>query len=369
MAVNQNWKRVITLTIPAGQVTLFDTFFPMWLGWNGTSGNLPAEVYNASSLSPKSDGSDIRFTSDAAGTTEVPFEIVTFTPNSTVANARVEIYAQIPRIDSSYDCYLYMWYNNAAATAYAVTDPYGRNNVWNNHQVAVWHMNEGNCVDSTGNGNTGTDNGTSAATTVLGTARSFNATSGNFISIAGLLGSMTSLSITAYVNFTGSGTNGSDFFSIGDNVSCRLFNAIGGYQNSYRYAASAWRANTTNNNFYGTGLHQLTYSLQNGGPHTNYYDGANPVTDAYTDATLYGALGANTIIGKHGNGSALYNFGGIIDELRIYNLPRTQNWLHNQYNSLINAPTFTVPNAPQMSNSWFNLCLSNRLYNTMRLNR
>jgi hypothetical protein len=111
MAVTSTWVRKTRLKIDHTKVTGDQSDFPVALVWNGTTGNIPTEVYNNSVYSPLSSGADIRFTSDSAGTTELAFEIVTFTPNATVSSARVEIYVKLPSVSSATDTVFYMHYN------------------------------------------------------------------------------------------------------------------------------------------------------------------------------------------------------------------------------------------------------------------
>jgi len=158
MAVNANWQRYCTLTVANGKVSgsVNLTNFPALL----TENDLPSEILNSSdSNRPKSDGGDIRFTSDAAGTTELAFEIVSFTQSS--PSGTCEIWVKIPTLQYNVDTTIYMWWKNASANAYATTDTYGRNAVWSDYEF-VSH--DGGVTDSTGN-YTPTVSGAPAAST------------------------------------------------------------------------------------------------------------------------------------------------------------------------------------------------------------
>ena len=84
------------------------------------------------------------------------------------------------------DTVFYVYYSNPAATGYAATDTYGRNNVWTNGYEAVYHLGEtgsgvaGEYADSTGNGfdaqgGAGSAGATPGVTTgVLGNAQDFD---------------------------------------------------------------------------------------------------------------------------------------------------------------------------------------------------
>jgi hypothetical protein len=53
MSVNYPWERMVKLTVDHTKLTGDVTDFQTLLHWNGTTGNIPAEVYNDSSLSPQ----------------------------------------------------------------------------------------------------------------------------------------------------------------------------------------------------------------------------------------------------------------------------------------------------------------------------
>jgi hypothetical protein len=81
------------------------------------------------SKSPRSDGGDIRFFTDSALNTPLPFDIINFTQNATPANARIEINVKIS-LSSASDTTFYVGWGNASLTALPRTDTYGRNNAY-----------------------------------------------------------------------------------------------------------------------------------------------------------------------------------------------------------------------------------------------
>lgn len=157
MAVTTSWLRKCSLTIDHTKVPADQTDYPVVLIWSGTSGtsNFPSEPLDSDGSYPaKSAGEDIRFTSDSAGTIELCFEIVQWTPANDTANALAEIWVKVTNLSSSTDTTIYVWYGNSAASAYGVTATYGRNNTWSNDFRNVYHQNEAymveNGIDSTG---------------------------------------------------------------------------------------------------------------------------------------------------------------------------------------------------------------------------
>lgn len=341
MATGYPWHRFAKLTIDHTKLTADVANFPVALIWNGTNGNIPAEVYNSGTYSPKSDGSDIRFTSDVMGNTELAFEIVTFTPNSTVGNARVEIYVKLTSISSASDTSFYMWWRNPQASAYAVGATYGRNAVWSNSFLAVYHMNEAAVVDATGNGYTLTNNGTTAGTTILGTARTF--ASGNDLHIASLFGSPSIITTSGLINCTGVASYAGEVFSMGDNINIRCRNnTTDGFRSSYRYATAWHDYLMAGFNPVGAGLFGGVFSVKTTATAAQFLaaTGQTPVTGAYTDAIAYNQ-GTSTYWGVHGNGGgATFNFAGTIDEWRISNTNRNADWVTAEGNSTIGFQTF-----------------------------
>lgn len=168
MAFPVGWARKCALVIDYTKVLENLTSFPVLL----TSANVPAEMITSGGANAcKSDGSDIRITTDAAGTTECPLEVVVCTLNANPALSAIQIYTKIPSVSSSVNTTFYIWYKNASASAYGVTDTYGRNNVWTDF-AAVWHLNvvtagSATVVDSSGNLGT---NGTPSTGTGTGSS-------------------------------------------------------------------------------------------------------------------------------------------------------------------------------------------------------
>ena len=139
------WRRKCALTINHGVITADLNDFPVLF----TKDNLPSEIFDADGGNcAKSDGSDIRFSSDSAGLNLLAREIASFKTDNDPANGQAEIWVKIPSIYTTLDVVIYLWYGNEFATEPASTDTYGSQNVWDANYVAVWHVN--GAADSTG---------------------------------------------------------------------------------------------------------------------------------------------------------------------------------------------------------------------------
>lgn len=146
-----SWSKRIKLTIDSTKVSSNLTDFPVYVNL----ANLDADLFTTA----RSDGGDIRITK-ADGVTELPRELVTFTPGSSTG----ELHFKANLYDVT-DSQFYLYYGNAAATEPAVSATYGRNNVWTNGYANVYHLNQDpsgsapQMIDSTSNGRDGTSSG------------------------------------------------------------------------------------------------------------------------------------------------------------------------------------------------------------------
>ena len=140
MGLFDAWGRTVALTIDNTKVggTANHTNFVVPF----TEDNLPSEMFDADGSFPAlNGGGDIRFTSDAAGSTRLAVEVVSFVTDNNPANGTAEVHVKVPTLDYNDDTIVYCWYNKTGETQPAVTDTYGRNNVWTAYDY-VWHFNE-----------------------------------------------------------------------------------------------------------------------------------------------------------------------------------------------------------------------------------
>ena len=155
-----DWNRKCAVTIDntkvSGAANLTD--FPVLL----TEDNLPSEMFDADGSYPaRSDGGDIRFSSDIDGDTELAREVVEFTINNDPASGTAQIWVKVPTLDHDDDTIIYVWYNAPSETEPARDATYGMEAVWDSGYTFVHHLEEssGNAIDSTENTNDGTYDG------------------------------------------------------------------------------------------------------------------------------------------------------------------------------------------------------------------
>lgn len=155
MSIGYGWSQKIKLsaiyTLVAGDLTDLPVLL-IWTGSQATS-NLPLVMMDSNGPYPAvNGGADLRFSSDEYGNTELAFEIVSFVTDTNSASALAEIWVKLPSVSSASNTTFWMWWGNTGATAYGITDTYGRNNVWTDSYTSVHHFQEssGAPVDSVG---------------------------------------------------------------------------------------------------------------------------------------------------------------------------------------------------------------------------
>lgn len=162
MAFPTGWNRRAAITIQSTQVsgtgTLTGFAVPLFPeSSNGAGDGIPYEALDSDGSNPaQNGGGDIRFSSDSAGTTQLPCEIVDFTTATDPSTATAMVWVKCDPNGSS-DVTIYIWYNTSGTDSQpAVTDTYGRNNVWtgiggSDDYILATHLSSTSPVDSSGN--------------------------------------------------------------------------------------------------------------------------------------------------------------------------------------------------------------------------
>ena len=143
-----------------------------------------------------------------------------------------------------------------------------------------------------------------------------NFSAGNSIQTTGHWGNPTNVTLAAWVNLTTKDSSGSDIISLGDSLAVRA-DGSGGVEAFY-YNGSTWTTIQSGIYIEDTGWHHIAYTFDDtNNVHTLYIDGVN-VASATTSSSISYTLGANSFIGKHGNGNTAMDFTGKMDDVRIY---------------------------------------------------
>jgi DNA-binding beta-propeller fold protein YncE len=222
-----------------------------------------------------------------------------------------------------------------------------------------WKFDDGSgasAIDSSGNGNTGTLQGTPTWTTSgkVNGAITFNGSNGNDVKITGLLGNPAAVTLAAWANLSADGSIGSEVISLGDIVNLRLDDGSTQTDAAYQYAAGAWETIAYPHVYAGTGWHHFAVVINPAASsEVLYVDGAQVASQTLSNAIDYSGLGTDTYIGRHGNGDNGYNFNGTIDDARVYNRALSASEIATLYLSSEKA-------ANVLGQSSFTACTANR---------
>jgi hypothetical protein len=309
---NGAWRYRMAITIDHTKVAGPLTNFPVLISLTNSALQQYAQA----------GGNDLLFTSND-GSTKLAHEIESYASS----NGSLVAWVNVPLLSATADTVLYLYYGNSSAAnqqSVAAT--------WGSSFKGVWHFNNV-FTDSTSNNYAGVNTGTINAAGKISNGRGFVRANGvDYITVTGLVGSPSNLTLSAWINLNSLDTSGTEFISLGDHAGVRQDNTgiVGDF-----YDGSTWFTTLSTTNFAGTGWRHVAYTL-NGGGHSQilYVDGVQIAASTYTNAISYaGYLATNTIIGKHGNGATGYSFDGTMDEVRVSQTARSSAWVSTEYNN------------------------------------
>ncbi len=173
MAFPSGWGRRAPIVIDAVEDAL--TNFPVHLDVDC----FPAEALDSGHANKAlSDGADLRFSTDTAGSDDLPFEIVRWVQHASAGSRKANVHVRVPALSQGSTTTIYVWYKNASATMPAATDANGSRAVWDSSYAGVWHINSTSSIPNSTGGTAATIEG-SPSTTVegpLGLALDFDGT-------------------------------------------------------------------------------------------------------------------------------------------------------------------------------------------------
>lgn len=339
-----------TFTILHTDVPSNQTNFPV--PFVGTFAYL-ATVANGGKVENAS-GFDIYFSSDAAGSSVLNFERVSWN----AVTGDVEFWIQIPTLSSSVDTVIYLQYGNATIT----TDQSNAPATWDSDYVGVYHFGSSSslAVTDSKNLNNGTNNGVTAGIGPLGApqgAGSFLQASNQYIDLGNnasiKINGNNPLSIEVWAKCdTGAGGTFQGIVTDADNP----------YQNGYNIFFHQGV------DFYGQLSNAGTFQTANGRTVTvtnwNQYfltfDGT--ALKFYTDATLdatdssgtgIGTTTQNVNIGRYPGAASDY-YNGLIDEVRVSKVARSADYVTTTYNSINHYGSFVTIGTEQVGSTPIN---------------
>jgi RHS repeat-associated protein len=344
---SNNYSHRRTITINYSQVSTSDQAnFPVLFGCSSSTCSDLATISNGGYVT-SSNGYDIIFTSDAAGTIPLPFEQDTYSASTGAVN----YWVQIPTLSHTVNTVIYMFYGNPTIT----TDQSDKTAVWQYTYQGVWHLGSGSSVnahDSTISGNDGAGNTVTATTGKIGGGISLDGSSqyvdlgtaagGGYALI--LPGAMTASAwikaATSQVEFPMIVANGDSNGTTGFNLYIANY-----YYPGFVVGVGSW----------GSCFADSTTSIDDNSWHyvVGTYTGGGGAIDLYVDGVLkgsttcayqstsYGSSTPEAEIGRKLNTSETdVYFNGVLDEVRIAGSALSASWIATEYNNQSSPSTF-----------------------------
>jgi hypothetical protein len=146
--------------------------------------NIPVEAIDAGSNSALNGGGDLRFSTDSAGSTQLPVDIVSFTTNASAGSRSCQVWIRFPTYAGGTRS-VYMFYNKAGESQPSVGAAFGRNAVWVDFEYNFHFDGSNKLVDSTGTYSL-TENGTiNSVAGIIGDAADSGGNASNYYTVAG----------------------------------------------------------------------------------------------------------------------------------------------------------------------------------------
>jgi len=354
MAFPAGWGRKCELVVQYGKVDANCTDFPVLI----TEDTLPSEIFDADGSYPAlSGGGDIRFSSDSAGSTQLPCEIESFVTDNDPANGKAAVWVK-RTLSSSGDTSVWIWYNKSGETQPAEDGTYGKENVWDSNYKMVQHMNQDpsgsspQMIDSTSNDNDGTSAGTMTSGDLvdgqIGKGIEFDVTDDEInISTSASLDALDEATISVWVK-TDDNTKSNQaivtfYKSDTDRVqlkfaldSIRIYNDIDDIGSGVNSASFVQNDTYYFVTFKVTGTTWTAYVNDEGSAKIS-----NDFGKSFADlANGFYAQIANAVISDQ-------FFGGVMDEIKISNTVRIAGWVTTEYNNQYAPSTFIIEGAPE----------------------
>lgn len=303
----------------------------------------------------QADGDDIRFATSTE-TGEIAVQVVTWATTTPDA----EIWVKVPTVTSAATTSIYMFCGNSSATAYAVTDTYGSNNVWNSNYKAVFHLKEtgsgaaNEYVDSTSNDNDGQGGGGSAGyiptkytSGQIGDSQDFDG-SNDYILLphdSTLNFGAGNFSISAWINFDVNTIYQTPYFKGQSDASPQIL--LSNYNGTDQLGFDLKNSAATQNSYFITSaISENSWAL-----YTFVRATSDNKLKVYRNGSLLGASGALTLVDTDGTENAFigcafsagtWAINGKMDEVHVSSAELTANWLLAEYYNQGTPATFAL---------------------------
>jgi hypothetical protein len=336
---NANWKYRKLITIDHTHIPSTLTQFPMLVSL-ATDADLAADAQN--------DGDDLCFVTYSDNSTKLNHEIEWFNGTS----GELSAWVNIPSISSITNTKIWMYYGNSVCSSQQNTP-----GVWDANFGGVWHMQEIDAIDSTNNGNTGSNTGTPLiATGVVNNSVDFIPTDSINVGTDESIDTADEDTVTWECWVNGDSTAVDQVFLEQSQGSNSWNVALGTYDTDVSGNAIKWitrdddgttRDTITSGVSITTGSWMHIVGTYNNGASDNKSIYINGVLQAYTTTGINNLRGGPTTATHIGYGGDFGPYDGKIDEVRMSSNVRNASWINATYQTIAHPSTFFLIGAEQ----------------------
>lgn len=335
--LDSDWLDRIEITVSAASINSDLRDFPVYLDLS----TLPASFFAA----VNAEGKDIRITTQD-GLNELPREVVFVNTGSSTG----EVYFKAPFLSSTNDTIFYLYYGNPNGVEPNPANEVGSHNVWTNGYAAVYHMQEdpgeiGALVfDSTASKNHlnvfGSMTPADSVGGYFGNAIDFDGGDDRLVS-RNAINTSGEFSISAWVRPNALAGTRDMLSMINGNSLTFSLGATGAVSQSYGDGASFGTASTSAAGIVSAGnWSHVAVSRNVGGTNVLSSNGNTLNTQTNTSDTT-----GRLVVGSQAGASNFLN--GRLDEIRLSNKTRSNDWLRAEYQNLANPNTFYTDGTPE----------------------
>jgi hypothetical protein len=286
-------------------------------------------------------GLDIVFTSDD-GVTLLSHELETYVATT----GKMAAWVKVPTLSTSLSTYIYMYYGNSAIVTSQTTSA-----TWSGYH-GVWHFENNSFGDSSPNGYTGTNNGTTnQATAQINNGRALDGS--RWIEVSSSFPNLSSdFTISGWINTSLNTKSGQRIFCDDNSNSGGYGFSVGdagvGSLRFYSRGSSTVLLDAPNNTIANnTWYHCVAVANITSGTKQIYVNGSLVATGTFTG---WGTDAGNSSIGgETATGETTSRLQGSLDEIRVANTALTADWIATEYNNQSSPSTFyTIGQEPNI---------------------
>jgi hypothetical protein len=335
-----NWQRVCAITIDHTKVPVNVVQAVLLL----TEANVPSEMLDGGAFSARSDGGDIRFSSDPYGATQIAGQIVSITTGGSPA---LEAWVKVPYVSATVDTTYYIWYHNPDATMLDATDTYGSQACFTDFEIA-YHCNKSGSSnpDSTPNENHGTLSGTTTDVAgKIGRAIDFNGTTGKSVSVNNIGITTGDRTLCFWVSLDN--TNQNCMAGWGSNVTRGQWNAAIRNLHWYLWAfgTSDWDLGVSPPT--GTWVFVVvTYEVSTN-RHRYYINGVEQTAYGSPKTWVAATTNAPVELAHQNDIGTEYFMNGRLDEVYIFDSLKPATWVTYKWNMMSDPGSFSSAGTPE----------------------